>query len=91
MSAADFRLSNARRINKNMLIGAFDLEMPSGLKVNGVMLFEKDGKRWVGFSSREWLKQDGTKQYTPLIEFASPEVRERFQNAVVPLAVEALL
>ena len=54
------------------------------------MLFDKDRKRWVGFPSKEWTKQDGTKAYSPLIEFSSPEVRDRFQRAVLPLAEEAL-
>jgi hypothetical protein len=88
---SDFRLINARRINKNSLLGAFDLEMPSGLKINGVMLLESNGKRWVSFPSKEWTKQDGTKGFSPLIEFASTEVRDKFQKQVLPLAEGALL
>jgi hypothetical protein len=91
MSASAFRLSNPRRIGKGTLIGAFDLEMPSGLKVNGVMLLEKNGKRWVNFPSKEWTTGSGEKKYSPLIEFASAEARDRFQSAVLPLAEGALL
>jgi hypothetical protein len=91
MSASAFRLTNPRRIGKGTLLGAFDLEMPSGLKINGVMLLEKNGKRWVGFPSKEWVTGNGDKKYSPLIEFASTEVRDRFQLAVLPLAEGALL
>jgi hypothetical protein len=85
-----FKITNPRRINKNSLIGAFDLEMPSGLKINGVMVLESHGRRWIGFPSKEWQKSDGSKGYAPLIEFGSPVVRERFQTVVLPLAEQAL-
>jgi hypothetical protein len=91
MSASSFRLSNPRRIGKGSLVGAFDLEMPSGLKINGVMMFEKDGGRWIGFPSKEWTKRDGTRGFSPFIEFASPEARERFQAQVLPLAESSLV
>jgi len=85
-----FKLTNPKRIGKNTLIGVF-LEMPSGLIVRGAMLFEKNGKRWVGFPSKEWTKQDGTKSYSPLLEFSSREVADRFQVQVLPIAEGALL
>ncbi len=88
---SSFKISNARVIRKNSLIGSFDLEMPLGLIVRGVMLHEKNGKRWVNFPSKEWVKPDGAKQYFPLLEFASNDVRDRFQRQVLPLAEEALL
>jgi hypothetical protein len=65
--------------------------MPSGLIVRGAMLFEKNGGRWVGFPSKEWTKQDGSKGYSPLFAFASREISDKFQAAVVPAAEKALL
>jgi hypothetical protein len=85
-----FKITNARVINESSLIGAFDLEMPSGLKINGVMLMESHGKRWIGFPCNEWRAADGCKRYTRLIAFASPEVRDRFHALVLPLAEQAL-
>jgi len=85
-----FKITNARRLDKNSLIGAFDLELPSGLIVRGAMPFEKAGKRWVNFPSKEWTKADGTKSYFPLLEFASRDVADRFQTLVRPLAEQAL-
>jgi hypothetical protein len=85
----NFTVSNAKLIRKGTLIGSFDLEMPSGLIVRGAMLFEKDGKRWVNFPSKEYQKHDGTKGYFPLLEFASREISDKFRDKVLPLANEA--
>jgi hypothetical protein len=86
-----FEITNPKILRKGSLVGSFDLEMPSGLIVRGAMLFEKDGKRWVNFPSKEWTKQDGTKGYFPLLEFASREIADKFQTLVRPLAEQALL
>jgi hypothetical protein len=85
-----FTIINAKVLRKNSLVGFFDLQMPSGLIVRGAMLFEKSGKRWVGFPSKEWIKPEGTKSYFPLLEFASRDVSDRFQQQVLPLAEKAL-
>jgi hypothetical protein len=90
MSAA-FTITNPKVIRKNSLIGFFDLEMPSGLIVRGVMLLEKNGKRWINFPSKEFAKQDGTRGFIPLLEFSTREISDRFQGAVLPLAERALL
>jgi hypothetical protein len=85
-----FKITNHRRLDKNSLVGVFDLELPSGLKINGAMLFAKNGKRWVSFPSKEWVKQDGTRSFSPLIEFADRSIADKFQSVVTPLAVQAL-
>lgn len=87
---ATFKISNARRIDRNSLVGAFDLQMPSGLVVRGAMLFASGGRRWVGFPSKEWIGEDGAKRYSPLLEFSSRDVADRFQRLVLPLAEQAL-
>lgn len=84
-------VSNPKPMRKGTLLGFFDLQMPSGLIVRGAMLFEKNGKRWVSFPSKEWTKQDGTKGYSPLLEFADRDVADRFQAQVLPHAEKALL
>jgi hypothetical protein len=62
--------------------------MPSGMTINGCMLLESHGKRWVNFPSREGLKE-GEKTYYPIIEIPDRDDRERFMGAVVPIAVAA--
>ncbi len=55
------------------------------------MLFEKNDKRWVGFPSKERVKEDGTKSYSPLLEFADRSIADKFQQQVLPLAERVLL
>jgi hypothetical protein len=86
-----FIVTNPKQMRKGTLLGFFDLEMPSGLIIRGAMLFEKNGKRWVGFPSKEWVKADRTKGYMPLLEFADRLISDRFQAAVLPVAEMALL
>jgi DNA-binding cell septation regulator SpoVG len=85
-------ISNARKINKGALRGFFDVELPSGLKLNGCTLIEKaDGKRFVGLPSKEFVKADGTKSYTPVVDIPDRDARQKFQDAVLPLAERSLL
>jgi hypothetical protein len=84
-------VTNARKLNKNSLRGFFDVELPSGMKLNGCTLLEKDGKRWIGLPSREWQKTDGSKSYVPIVEIPDRDARDKFNAAVLPLAEKALL
>jgi hypothetical protein len=85
-----FVISNPKLMRKGTLIGFVDLELPSGLIVRGLMLFAKNDKRWCSFPSKEFTKQDGTKGYSPLLEFADRTISDKFQSAVVPLVERAL-
>lgn len=84
-------VSNARKLSKGALIGFFDVTLPSGMKLNGCTLLEKDGRRWIGLPSKEWVKQDGSKSYVPVVEIPDREARDKFNAAVLPLAERALL
>jgi hypothetical protein len=83
-------ISNARKLNKGALIGFFDVELRSGLKLNSCTLPSKDGKKWIGLPSREWQKPDGTKSYVPIVEILDRDARDKFAAAVLPLAERAL-
>lgn len=84
-------VTNARKLSKGALIGFFDVTLPSGMKLKGCTLLEKDGKKWIGLPSREWTKADGTKSYVPIIEIPDRDARDKFNAAVLPLAERALL
>jgi len=86
----EFSITNPKPIRKGALLGFFDVEMPSGMIIRGTMLFEKEGRRWVGLPSKEYTK-DGVKAYSPIIEFGSKDRAEKFQQLVLPLAEKALL
>ena len=80
---SSFTVLNATSICKNSLVGSFDLQMPSGMKINGCLLLEKTGKRWIGVTSREWQKADGTKSYSRILEFSGRDVGDKFQALVL--------
>jgi DNA-binding cell septation regulator SpoVG len=83
-------ISNARMVTKGSLLGFFDVTLDSGLKLNGCQLFEKDGRRFIGLPSKEWVKSDGSKSYVPIVEIPDRDARQKFQAAVLPLAERAL-
>jgi hypothetical protein len=83
-------ISNARKLNKGALIGFFDVALPSGMKLNGCTLLEKEGKRWIGLPSREWTKPDGSKSYVPIVGIPDREARDKFNAMVLPAAERAL-
>ena len=87
---SQFKIFNARRVSKGTLAGTFDLALPSGLLICGVMLHKHSGgKSWIGFPSKEWLSSAGQRTFSPLIGFADEETRKRFSSQVLPLALEA--
>ena len=47
---------------------------------NAKSIRKKSGKRWVSFPSKEWVKSDGTKSYSPLIEFADRSIADKFSK-----------
>jgi hypothetical protein len=53
------------------------------LRLNDLKLFEKDGKRWIGWPAKEYAKRDGSKGYAPLVEFATREDERAFQDAIL--------
>jgi hypothetical protein len=78
---------NFKPIAKGSLVGAFDLELPSGMIVRSCSLFEKDGKRWVSGPSRK-IGTGDTAKYERLVEFASRDLSDKF-NAGALAALES--
>ena len=87
---AQIVVSNPRRLNKNSLIGTGDVELPSGLILRAVMLHGNATKRWILLSAKEWVGADGKRNFSPLVEFATPEIAARFKSHVQPLLESAL-
>lgn len=53
------------------------------LRINGLKLFEKDGRRWVAWPAQEYVKRDGSKAYTPIVEFATRDDERAFQEVIL--------
>jgi hypothetical protein len=76
--------SNLRPINKGTLKATVDLLVDRWhLAFRGCLWFEKNGKQWIGFPSREWTNSDGDKKYAVLIEFTDKKTAERFHAAAL--------
>jgi DNA-binding cell septation regulator SpoVG len=68
---------------KNTLRGFLSVNLPSGMVIHNVTVHEKGEGRWVGMPSREWVNQDGAKQYSPLIEFVDRRTANKFRDLVL--------
>ena len=80
-----------RPMRKGSLLGFAKVELPSGMILNDVTVLYGDRGAWASPPSKPMIDRDGIAmkdangklKYTPIIEFASKEIRERFSNAVV--------
>jgi len=76
-------VGNWKAYEKNTLRGFLSLTLPSGIVLHNCALHEKNGARWIGLPSRQYPKDDGSIGYAPIVEFATSEVRSRFQRAAL--------
>jgi hypothetical protein len=77
------KIENFKPHVKNTLFGFVDVTLPSGLTICGVTLHSKDERRWCGLPAREYLKDDGTKAWLPVVKFASRQIADRFRDEVL--------
>ena len=82
--------SNFKPFAKNTLVGFITLTLPSGLMIHGCTIHRKNDSRWISLPAREYTKEDNTKSWVPIIEFATDDARKRFQAEAIK-AVEPLL
>ena len=80
----DFKL-----FEKNTLKG-FDVELPSGMILAGCQLHQKNDATWIGLPARPYTTDAGAQSWVKIVDFKDRETRDRFQDSVKPLAVEAL-
>lgn len=64
---------------KGSLIGFADFYIAkTGLEIYNCSVYQKDGRRWVNFPSREYTTPDGEKKYLPYLRFRDPNHKEKF-------------
>jgi DNA-binding cell septation regulator SpoVG len=78
-----FLVSDWKAYEKGTLRGFLSLTLPSGLVIHNCTLHHKGDSRWIGLPARQFTKDDGTKSFSPIIEFVSNEARNRFRDAAV--------
>jgi len=77
------RILEWRPYEKNTLKGFFSVRLASGLILHSLMLHERNDRRWIGYPSREWNSPEGTKQFSPILEFADPNTANRFRDEML--------
>jgi hypothetical protein len=86
MKCTEFKL-----ISRNTLQGFATIEMGSGLVIKDCALHLSNGSEWCAPPSKPHLDQegnarrgpDGKLQYTPIISFATKEVRDNWSRQAV--------
>ena len=70
---------------KGAFVGVAKIYIPKwGVEVSDIKLFQKDGKRWVGFPSKEYQHPEtGEKKYAPYLRFRDKNHAELFSKVVV--------
>jgi hypothetical protein len=59
------------------------LTLPSGIVIHGCGLHRRSDAQWIQLPAKEYKKRDGSIGYSPLVEFASPEAKRRFDTAAL--------
>ena len=72
-------------VGKGSLLGFADLFVPAfGLEIYGCSVFQKDGRKWISFPSRETgVDESGKKKYWPHLRFKSRESMDKFSIAAL--------
>ena len=79
-----------KKLSRGALSGWVDVLLPEvGLKIFGIALFEKDGRRWLKLPQREY-ESGGERKFAPVIEFDSKETNDRFPGPALA-ALDAFL
>jgi|SRR5271157_2500486 len=74
-----FEILNYRPINKNALMGTFDVKVPKwgNFLIKRMSYFKKDNNRWINFPQESYEK-DGKKKYFSLNGFEDTDVQAKF-------------
>jgi hypothetical protein len=79
----DIVITDWRPHQKGTLCAFFSARLSSGLIFRHVALHQQGLARWIQLPSREWLNEQGTRQFAPLIQFRDPETAARFKQAIL--------
>jgi len=83
MPSATFAIIDWRPFQKNTLQAFLSLQLPSGLVIRDCTFHQKGDSRWIGLPARPYEEPGGGKSWSPIVEFASKEARDRFQAAAL--------
>ncbi len=97
MSAIQIFVSDWRPLRKGALRGFVTATLPSGMILHEISVLETNGKAWcsppskpmVDRDGRVMLDDNGKRRYSPIIEFSSKEIRDRFSASVIAALLAA--
>ncbi|MDQ6702351.1 MAG: hypothetical protein M3Z96_04185 [Pseudomonadota bacterium] len=85
------KVSNLKRFEKNTLRAIFDLELPlGGIVLKSCTFHESGDSRWIGWPAQSYLKHDGTKSWTSIVDFVDSKAKYSLQDEVLPLVLAAM-
>ena len=94
---ATITISDWKPMTRGTLRGFVTISIPSGMIVHEICVFATNGKFWasppsrpmVGRDGKVLVGDDGKTKYSPLIEFVSKSVRDRWSEAVIAALLAA--
>ena len=82
-SPISVRIEEVKVYEKRTLKAFLDFTFTNiGVRINGAMIHEKDGKRWVGMPAREYSTNEG-RAWSPVVDFSSKEARAAINSSVL--------
>lgn len=73
-----------KQVGKGMVLGYASVFVEKwGIEIFNITVFQKDGKRWISFPTREYEDEDGKKKYIPHIRFKNTAHMDLFTNRVL--------
>lgn len=90
-------ISDWKPLCKGALCSFVTATLPSGMILHEVSVLITNGKTWASPPSKPMLDRDGRvmtddagkRRYSPIIEFATKEIRDRFLDAIIAALVAA--
>jgi hypothetical protein len=79
----EVQIRDFKSLNKNTLRAVFTASLRSGMTVHGLMLHEREGRRWISLPSKEYVAKNGERSYTPIIEIPDRADFKRFQAEIL--------
>lgn len=75
------KILSYKPISKGFLLGMCNVELPSGLEIREITIFQKGDNRWISFPSRKYQK-DGKDQYYPYLRLDAEKMK-KFQTQLL--------
>lgn len=78
------KITKFRKVDRGALVGYCNVEFErNGVEIRDISVFEKEGRHWVGFPSRQYEDSHGEKKYAPYVKINNKDFFEKFQKSVL--------